>query len=121
MAKNKEKIVRVAFVDGSIMLFGNSYKPWDMQLDEYLFLLKRDNELMMVKEVEVSDSPWVHFGGLKWCSAKNFQQQLNREGCQSDEPDNENPRLYRDMVFYYDLKTSDKVKKMVKNYLANIY
>ena len=28
-------IVRITFSDGKIMLFGDSYKPWTMQFDEY--------------------------------------------------------------------------------------
>lgn len=38
--KQKDKIVRVQFDKGHVMMFGNSYKTWEMQFDEYLWLLK---------------------------------------------------------------------------------
>lgn len=117
----KNKIVRVRFNESWIMMFGNSYKPWEMQLEEYLFILKRKDELDTYEEVTVSDSPWIGWGGLKWCSEDNFQQQLNREGCQSNDPDNPNPRQYSQMVFYRDAKVTRKVNKMFENLMANIY
>lgn len=34
------KTVRVTFSD-RVMMFGNSYKPWEMQYDEYVWMCKR--------------------------------------------------------------------------------
>lgn len=119
--KNQDKIIRVRFSDVWTMMFGNSYKPWEMQLEEYLLMLKRKGELDDYLEVTVSDSKWIGWGGLKWCSEENFQHQLNREGCQSNEPDNPNPRLYKEMVFYRDSSVTAKVNKMFENLKANIY
>ncbi|MGR5928607.1 hypothetical protein ACT7C2_13770 [Bacillus pacificus] len=48
--KQKDKIVRVQFAENHVMMFGNSYKAWEEQLDEYLWLLKRDGELHSVKK-----------------------------------------------------------------------
>lgn len=121
MAKKKERIIRVKFNESNVMMFGNSYKPWDMQMDEYLWLLKRNGELGSFEEVTVSDSAWVGWGGLKWCPEEDFQHQLNREGCQSSELDNSNPRQYKDMIFYRDSTVTKKVNKMFENYHANIY
>lgn len=119
--KQEDKIVRVKFSDVRTMMFGNSYKPWTMQLEEYLFMLKRKGELDDYIDVTVSDSQWVGWGGLKWCPEKDFQHQLNREGCQSDEPDNHNPRQYKEMEFYRDNSVTRKVNKMFDNLKANIY
>nr|MCX3323194.1 spore protein H [Bacillus paranthracis] len=78
--KQKNKIVRVQFNEGHVKMFGNSYKPWEMQFDEYLWLLKQEGKLDDVEQVTVSDSEWISFGGLKWCSEERFQHLLNREG-----------------------------------------
>lgn len=119
--RKKNFIVRIRFNENRTMLFGNSYKPWEMQLDEYLFLLKRRGELEDFLEVSVSDSEWIGWGGLKWCPEENFQHQLNREGCQSDEPDNPNPRQYKDMVFYRNSSITNKVNQKFENLKANRY
>jgi hypothetical protein len=79
------------------MMFGDSYKPWHMQMDEYM---RRCAEgLPRPERVEVSKSKWIGWGGLKWCSSDNFQHELNREGCQESDPDNSRPRKYADMEF----------------------
>ncbi|MES5957434.1 spore protein H [Bacillus fungorum] len=119
--RQKDRIVRVQFAESHVMMFGNSYKTWEEQLDEYLWLLKRDGELNSVKGVTVSDNKWVSWGGLKWCPENKFQHQLNREGCQSDEPDNPNPRQYKDMKFYPDVAVANKVIKAAEKYKNNIY
>lgn len=119
--KQEDKIIRVQFSDGWTMMFGNSYKPWTMQLEEYLFMLKRKGELNDYLEVTVSDSPWIGWGGLKWCSEGDFQNQLNREDRQSNEPDNPNPRQYNEMRFYKDSAVTRKVNQMFENLKVNIY
>jgi len=86
-------IIKITFVD-RVMLFGDSYKPWQMQVDEYMFKCAD-----IPSKIEYSRSEWIGWGGLKWCLECNFQQELNREGCQDDEPDNASPRRYADMVF----------------------
>jgi len=91
-------IVRVTFAEDRVILFGDSYKPWHMQLDEYMWSFKPKEVL----NVESSYSKWVGWGGLKWCPESKFQQQLNREGCQNDEPDNPKPRQYNKMNFKFD-------------------
>ncbi|MGR5875599.1 spore protein H [Bacillus pacificus] len=73
------------------------------------------------KRVTVSDSKWISWGGLKWCPEERFQHHLNREGCQSDELDNPNPRQYKDMNFYEDITITRKVNKAVSNYKKGIY
>lgn len=119
--KQEDKIVRVRFSESWVMMFGNSYKPWEMQLNEYLIFLKQKGEAPTIEDVHVSDSNWISWGGLKWCSEDNFQNQLNREGCQLADPDNPNPRQYKDMRFYEDSAVTIKVNKMLSSILAGIY
>ncbi|WP_426981277.1 spore protein H [Bacillus pseudomycoides] len=122
MAKKQgNKIVRVQFSEDHVKMFGNSYKPWEMQFDEYLWLLKQEGEIPDIEKVTISDNEWVSWGGLKWCSEERFQHLLNREGCQDSEPDNQNPRQYKEMTFYKDANTTRKVNKAVSNYKQGIY
>ncbi|MFC8686030.1 hypothetical protein [Brevibacillus porteri] len=56
----KEIIVKIVFTSDHVMMFGTSYKPWEMQLEEYLYLLKRDGEYPSgIQEVKISDSSWI--------------------------------------------------------------
>lgn len=119
--KQADMIVRVRFSDGKVMMFGNSYKPWNMQFEEFVLWMERNNKLESVEEVHISDSPWVSWGGLKWCAEDSFQHQLNREGCQVEEPDNLNPRQYKDMYFYKDQDVRDKVIQIVSDIKVGIY
>ena len=78
------------------MLFGDSYKSWKEQYREYMQGVRDSvRPLFFFK----SSAKWVGWGGLKWCSETNFQEILNREGCQRDEPDNPKPRQYKDFQF----------------------
>lgn len=113
----KGKIVRVTFKEGT-MMFGDSYKPWKIQFDEYALLKKMADEKLTLQKVDVSTSKWVWFGGLKWCPEENFQHQLNREGCQSDEPDNPNARQYSEMTFHEDEKITKQVRDLL---LVNLH
>jgi|LGVF01.2.fsa_nt_gb hypothetical protein len=111
-------IVKIQFKEDLIMLFGNSYKDFDEQLEEYVRLHKKT--LPYPEIVYESQSKWKGWGGLKWCAEENFQQELNREGCQSSEPDNSNPRKYSEMKFYTpSTKTIKKIIKIVDKYLRS--
>lgn len=105
-------IVKAEF-ESTTMLFGDSYKPWQMQFDEWAWLCKNDNDQLNLVKVTVSEDKWVSWGGLKWCPEEKFQQQLNREGCQDDEQDNQYPRQYSEMQFVRDAKVERKVLKML--------
>ena len=95
--------------DGSLkkVLCGTSYKPWYTQATEYIFRAFGDREhgwrysdvADRLVDVERSFSPWIGWGGLKWCDENIFQQELNREGCQQGEPDNPRPRRHADFKF----------------------
>lgn len=112
MATNKT--VRVTFSD-IVMMFGNSYKPWEMQYDEYIWLRRRNDNPAELVNVETSQSKWVSWGGLKWCPEDKFQQQLNREGCQENDPDNPKPRQYSQMQFKEDDKAFRKAEELLKS------
>jgi hypothetical protein len=94
--KLKDMIIKITFTNG-VRMFGNSYKPWEDQVEEYM----RRNAKAIEKplKVEISRSKFITWGGLKWCSEDDFQQELNREGCQYGEPDNKDPRQYSNMLF----------------------
>lgn len=107
-----KKIVKVIFHDRT-MLFGNSYKPWEMQYKEYVILCKRNGTTLLLQDVETSPTEWIGWGGLKWCPEAKFQAELNREGCQQNEPDNPNPRQYQQMVFSHDAVAFQKAKQLL--------
>ena len=75
MSRKQSKTVRATWPDGVVMMFGNSYRSWFDQLAEYCRMQKRPRP-----EIAVSDEPWIGFGGLKWCSVDDFQNQLDIEG-----------------------------------------
>ena len=90
-----------------VMMFGDSYKSWSEQFREFIHRKygdpkkgwrKCDLEGLQV-ELEKSRSKWIAWGGLKWCAESEFQNELNREGCQEDEPDNPAPRRFADFRF----------------------
>lgn len=95
-------------------MFGDSYKPWHIQLEEWLWL-HEDKEIEALS-IETTTEKWIGWGGLKWCSEERFQEQLNREGCQDNEPDNPNPRQYKNMEFKNNPIVYARVKKILKNY-----
>ena len=66
--------VRVHFADGA-MLFGTSYRTWWDQLGEYCRRFRK-----RPIRVEISSTPWIGYGGLKWCPVEEFQNQLDIEG-----------------------------------------
>lgn len=94
--------------DTFTMLFGNSYKKWTEQFREYCYAFKP----IEVLEVETSKEDWKGWGGLKWCNEDEFQEELNREGVQQNEPDNPKPRNYSKMEFYFSKHISDEVFKI---------
>jgi hypothetical protein len=96
------------------MLFGNSYKKWFTQFEQYA----RMYAPFQIIEVSISQSEWKSWGGLKWCNENEFQEELNREGVQSNEPDNPKPRNYSKMFFYQSKHISKKAFDIVE--LANM-
>jgi len=101
--KEKEQI--------DIMLFGNSYKTWDEQFQEYCRMYKPE-----ILEIATSPEKWKSWGGLKWCKEECFQHELNREGCQENEPDNPKPRKYENMRFVENRIVENMGRKIAKKY-----
>lgn len=101
-------IVKIKFKNANneefTMLFGDSYKKWFIQFQEYAY---RFCELEIIS-VDISKSEWKGWGGLKWCNENEFQEELNREGVQSNETDNPKPRVYSKMNFYFSKSISEK-------------
>jgi hypothetical protein len=64
--------------DGSIevMIFGNSYKTWREQLDEYEDWGRR-TDLKLVELYQSSERFVQH--GLKWCPYDEYQEELDFE------------------------------------------
>ena len=125
-------IVRITLVGKNkkdfIMLFGDSYKTWQQQFKEYMWRNIRwyDTDIIMqcnffdVKKVEYSDSQWKGWGGLKWCEDCDFQNELNREGVQQNEPDNPTPRQYDEMEFYESKGRKKYVKGLINGRLRGL-
>lgn len=96
------------------MLFGNSYKRWDIQFREYCWLFKP----IEVLEVETAKDKWKGWGGLKWCNENEFQNELNREGCQSSDLDNPKPRVYANMVFKSNKIAENIINKIARSFVS---
>ena len=94
------------------MMFGNSYKNWQSQFAEYCRICKQ----VEIISVQSSPSKWISWGGLKWCKEDLFQYYLNREGCQENDLDNQNPRKYEAMNF-----GKNKIAFNMANKIARIY
>ncbi len=94
------------------MLFGNSYKKWFVQFEQYAFQFLP----FEIVEVSVSKEKWKGWGGLKWCNETEFQYELNREGVQAWEPDNPRPRKFSEMFFYQSKHISDKVCEILERF-----
>lgn len=94
------------------MMFGNSYKNWNEQFRECCSIIKN----IEVLRVETSRDRWIGWGGLKWCNESVFQDELNREGCQQNDPDNPNPRIYANMNFRNNPIVFNMANKIAKRY-----
>lgn len=95
------------------MMFGTSYKDWDEQFKEYCSMFKPIEVLSIV----TSSEKWKGWGGLKWCNENEFQNELNREGCQDKDPDNPNPRIYANMKFIQNQIASTIAHNVAKKYI----
>ena len=125
-------IVRITFLDGDkkplTMLFGNSYKRWEEQVQDYLRLKIQwwdvtkctKRELFGITKVETCRDEWIAWGGLKWCAHEDFQHLLDREGCQSGEADNPMPRKYSNMVFGESQYVGRKAREMYKTRIRHL-
>ncbi len=84
-------IVKIIFEglegDRWAMLFGNSYKDWKTQFEEYLWDQIRwwDSKIILkcniykITAILSSKDKWIQSGGLKWCNETEAQSELNKE------------------------------------------
>ena len=105
-------IVCIKFNDGLTMMFGDSYKPWRVQFDEFCW---KNTSVGEIEQVTCCSDNWIGWGGLKWCPEEDFQHQLNREGCQSHDNDNPNARQYKDMIFRSDPTITKHAKHILQD------
>ena len=117
--KTKNMIVKVKILDvnneESIMLFGTSYKNYLDQIQDFFYRTQKwidhlPHPAYSILSIDASKSKWKSWGGLKWCEEKNFQHELNREGCQQNDPDNTKPRQYSKMKFTKNYYVSTKIE-----------
>lgn len=108
----------------TVMLTGTSYKEWWEQAVEYIYRNFGDRDHGwrysdiddLDIEVEHSRSKWKGWGGLKWCDPSIFQEELNREGVQQNEPDNPKPRQFSSFNFDYYPIGYNKLKKELRKW-----
>ena len=122
-------IVKVTFLDLNnerfTILFGNSYKNWFTQFEEYLFRKVKwwDDKIIMncefyrIYDVSKSMEKWVGYGGLKWCLESAFQDELDHE---AKGLNYRHARQYKDMCFGYDANKFYKIKKALKVQLRHL-
>ena len=67
--------IKATFPDGTVMLFGDSYRKWFDQLREFCLLHKKPRPGVVKCSAE-----WIGFGGLKWCAESHLVQALETEG-----------------------------------------
>lgn len=100
--------------DRITLMTGTSYKNYLDQIQDFFYRGQKwidslpHPEYKIIK-IETSKSKWKAWGGLKWCLEENFQDQLNREGCQTGDPNNPNPRQYSKMKFIKNYYVEQKI------------
>jgi len=67
--------IKATFPDGTVMMFGDSYRRWFDQLREFCAAYK-----MPRPEAEKCSAKWIGYGGLKWCSEGELGAALQNEG-----------------------------------------
>lgn len=60
------------------MVFGDSYKTWQMQLNEYLMMLHNRETQYKITGLRKSNAKFVQHG-LKWCAVDEYQSELKFE------------------------------------------
>lgn len=67
------------------MVFGDSYKTWQMQLNEYLMMLHNRKTQYKITGLRKSNAKFVQHG-LKWCSVDEYQDELKFEAKDTGKP-----------------------------------
>lgn len=122
-------IVKIIFLDLDnkefTMLFGNSYKNWITQFEEYLYqriswynakkIMSCD--IYKIINVQKATDRWIGYGGLKWCSDTTFQESLDYE---ANGLKWKKTRQYKDMTFNYDANKFYKTRNWLKDRLRHL-
>tara|TARA_R110000851_G_C12713886_1_gene527633 strand:- start:88 stop:525 length:438 start_codon:yes stop_codon:yes gene_type:complete len=122
-------IVKITFKDLEnkefTMLFGNSYKHWFTQFEEFINdrirwwdsndCIKCD--VYKITDVSKATDDWKGFGGLKWCDVSSFQDELNEE---AKGKGFKKARHYQDMYFAYNKSAFYKTRALLKQRLRKM-
>jgi hypothetical protein len=75
----------VEFANGTVIVCGNNYKPWNTHAVEYAWSKFQDNRphADLLVSVKFSDTPFVDDGGLKFATPKAYDKVID-EMNQSD-------------------------------------
>lgn len=77
-------IIRVTLKNGNVMMFGDSYKPWEQEFQEYCWAGARPFNNFYLKDlkiekVEYSNEKFPYYGGLKWGSEQVMVERLKEQ------------------------------------------
>ena len=67
--------IKATFPDGTVRLFGDSYRKWYDQLREYCGHYEKPRP-----DVVKCKTAWISYGGLKWCALHELTSELKEEG-----------------------------------------
>ena len=82
-------IIRVTLKSGNVMMFGDSYKPWEREFQEYCWVGASQTtdfyiRNILVEKVEYCNEKFPTYGGLKWgpeaAMVQRLQEQAEQEG-----------------------------------------
>lgn len=110
-------IIRVTLKNGHVMMFGDSYKPWEQEFQEYCwfgavpfnnFYIKD----IVVDKVEYSNEKFPSFGGLKWGTEQVMVERLEEQA----EHEGKKPRDYSKYVYNpAPRKMLDQIEECIKD------
>jgi hypothetical protein len=86
------------------MLFGDSYKSWSLQFQEYLWNCRRGKKFFTVENVSVCKNEKWLANGLKRCEVSEYQNELDEAGVN---------RKFEHFEFTQNSKIEREVRKFV--------
>lgn len=106
----------IEFVDGTQIVCGNNYKPWDLHAAEYARSKSRNDDKFNpeVVSVKFSDTAFVDDGGLKYASPKAYQEVIDEMTAE----DGKSRTNFKDIRFSFSLIDKKKLDKRMAYELA---
>lgn len=110
-------IVRVTLKNGSVIMFGDSYKKWDVQFQEYCWFgavafnnfYIRD---VVVEKVEYCKEKFPTYGGLKWSTEKALIDRLKEQAAS----EGRQPKDYSKYAYFpAPDRMMDKINECIKD------